>query len=511
MELRLDLRLSQKLVMTPQLQQAIKLLQLSRLELQQVLSQHLMENPLLEEGAAELEDVEGATDVAGEAPERKEENPADRELGPEAAGPEAAEFAEPLSPEGWDNYYESDWRASGSGNQAASDDDFPSYEQTLTKPASLEEHLLWQLRLSALTDREKGIGVNLIGNLDEDGYLRITLEEVAAVVHEPVEEVERMLHCIQTFDPPGVGARDLIECLLIQLQHLEQDPIGEKNPHTEQLSSTLLESIISHHLPDLQKKRYPNIAKALGVPLEDVYEAVHIIEGLEPKPGRPYFVDNNQTIVPDVFVFKNEGEWVVLLNEDGLPRVRINPYYQQMMTSTSTEGGEATRVYLEDKLRGAQWIIRSIDQRNKTILKVVWSLIKFQEPFLEKGIRFLKPLVLKQVAEDVGMHESTISRVTTNKYMYCPQGMLELKFFFNAGIHRTDPGEEDLSSLTVRELIREMVSQENPTRPLKDQEIVAKLENRGIEIARRTVAKYRAELNIAPASQRKRIPETSKE
>ena len=509
MELRLDLRLSQKLVMTPQLQQAIKLLQLSRLELQQVLSQHLLENPLLEEGTTELEEAEASVDLPGDASDRKEEISADRELGPEAAGPEAAEFAEPLSPEGWDNYYESDWRASGSGNQAASDDDFPSYEQTLTKPASLEEHLLWQLRLSALTDREKAIGVNLIGNIDEDGYLRISLEEVATDVREPVEEVERMLKFVQTFDPPGVCARDLIECLLIQLQHLQQDPIGEKGQPTEQPSTSLVESVITHHLPDLQKKRYPNIAKALGVPVEDIYEAVHIIEGLEPKPGRPYFVDNNQTIVPDVFVFKNEGEWVVLLNDDGLPRVRINPYYQQMMTSSSTEG-DSTRVYLEDKLRGAQWIIRSIDQRNKTILKVVWSLIKFQEPFLEKGIRYLKPLVLKQVAEDVGMHESTISRVTTNKYMYCPQGMLELKFFFNAGIHRTDPGEEDLSSLTVRELIREMVSQEQPTRPLKDQEIVAKLENRGVEIARRTVAKYRAELNIAPASQRKRIPDSPK-
>jgi len=511
MELRLDLRLSQKLVMTPQLQQAIKLLQLSRLELQQVLSQHLMENPLLEEGATEVEEAESASseEAAGEASEQKEENPGDKELGPEAAGPEAAEFAEPLSPEGWDNYYESDWQAGGSVSQVASDDDFPSYEQTLTKPASLEEHLLWQLRLSALTDKEKSIGINLIGNLDEDGYLRMSLEEVAVYVHEPVEAVERMLRFIQTFDPPGVSARNLVECLLIQLQHLQHDPIGEKDQNSEQITGSVVESIITNHLPDLQKKRYPNIAKALGVPVEEVYEAVHIIEGLEPKPGRPYFSDTSQTIVPDVFVFKNEGEWVVLLNEDGLPRVRINPYYQQMMTNNSTKSTDAaaTRVYLEDKLRGAQWIIRSIDQRNKTILKVVWSLIKFQEPFLEKGIKYLKPLVLKQVAEDVGMHESTISRVTTNKYMYCPQGMLELKFFFNAGIHRTDPGEEDLSSLTVRELIREMVGNESPTRPLKDQEIVAKLENRGIEIARRTVAKYRAELNIAPASQRKRIPE----
>jgi len=205
-----------------------------------------------------------------------------------------------------------------------------------------------------------------------------------------------------------------------------------------------------------------------------------------------------------VFVFKNEGEWVVLLNEDGLARVRISPYYKEMMGSGGDEGA-STKEYLEDKLRGAQWIIRSLDQRNKTILKVVHSLIHFQESFLDKGIQYLKPLVLKHVAEDVGMHESTISRVTTNKYMYCPQGMLELKFFFNAGIQRSDPGAEDLSSLTVREIIREMVAHESGSKPLKDQEIVARLKYRGIVIARRTVAKYRAELHIAPASQRKRI------
>ena len=209
--------------------------------------------------------------------------------------------------------------------------------------------------------------------------------------------------------------------------------------------------------------------------------------------------------MPDVFVFKNEGEWVVLLNEDGVPKVRISPYYKRMMANENQDGG-TTKAYLEDKLRGAQWIIRSIDQRNKTILKVVKSLVQFQEPFLEKGIQYLRPLVLRQVAEDVGMHESTISRVTTNKYMYCPQGMLELKFFFNAGIQRVAPGAEDMSSLTVRENIREMLARENADRPLKDQEIVARLRNRGIVIARRTVAKYRAELKIAPASQRKRNP-----
>ncbi len=498
MDLRLDLKLTQKLVMTPQLQQAIKLLQLSRLELQQTLSQHLMENPLLEEVGGDLEEGEGGDGPA----EVKEEVSPEGESGSEA-GP--TEFSEPLSSEEWDNYYESDWRAGGAPASAPTpDEDFPSFEQTLTKPTSLEDHLLWQLRLSSVHEEEQAIGAMIIGNIDEDGYLRTPLTEIAEDAGVSLHQVENTLDLIQTFDPPGVGARDLQECLNIQLRHLHYGLVEHPHVGNGTGSDSLLKTIVANHLPDLQKKRYQNIAKEVGATLEEVYDAVHIIEGLEPKPGRPYFSDNNQIIIPDVFVFKDEGEWVVLLNEDGLPRVQISPYYKRMLGG-SGDDAKSTKEYLEDKLRGAQWIIRSLEQRNKTILKVVHSLIHFQEAFLEKGIQYLKPLVLKQVAEDVGMHESTISRVTTNKYMYCPQGMLELKFFFNAGIQRSDPGAEDLSSLTVRELIREMVAHESASKPLKDQEIVARLKNRGIIIARRTVAKYRAELHIAPASQRKRI------
>ncbi|RMH04366.1 MAG: RNA polymerase sigma-54 factor [Nitrospirae bacterium] len=500
MELRLDLRLTQKLVMTPQLQQAIKLLQLSRLELQQVLSQHLLENPLLEEISPDLDETE---DTPNETFSEKEEGTGESEGSEESTEGEATTFDEPLSPDGWDDYFEPDWQ-SGLNKAPLTDEEFPSYEQTLTKPTSLEDHLLWQLRLSSLDEHDKALGAMVIGNLDEDGYLRTPLQEIAQDAKVPLEKMEAILGHIQTFDPPGVGARSLVECLLIQLKHLQQDPIGETVMSGSAEQQALAETLIQKYLPELQKKRYATVAKELGVSLDEVCQAVHVIEGLEPKPGRPYFSEESQIIVPDVYVFKNEGEWVVMLNEDGLPRVRINPYYKRLMSHD--EDGGTTRAYLEEKMRAAQWILRSIDQRNKTILKVVKSLVKFQEPFLEKGIQYLKPLVLRQVAEDVGMHESTISRVTTNKYMYCPQGMLELKFFFNAGIQRAEPGAEELSSLTVREMIREMVSQENPARPLKDQEIVLRLRNRGIVIARRTVAKYRAELNIAPASQRKRIP-----
>lgn len=505
MELKLDLQLSQKLVMTPQLQQAIKLLQLSKLELQQVLSQHLLENPLLEELGADSDEGDEPTPEETVA-ERKEEVVGGTDAGDaggEGGAGEANEFSEPLSPAGWEDYYESDWRPGGGNYEAFSEGDLPSYDQTLTKPATLEDHLLWQLRLSSEDEEEKAIGHMIIGNLDEDGYLRTSIEEIAEEARASVKKVDSVLSLIQTFDPIGVAARDLQECLLIQLRHLH-NPLDNGSVHSGARQESLLGLIIKSHLHDLQKRRYLNVAKAVGRPIEEIVEAVHIIESLEPKPGRPYFSDNNQVIVPDVFVFKDEGEWQVRLNDDGMPRVRINPYYTQIL-GTNRGDGATTKAYLEDKLRGAQWIIRSLEQRNKTILKVVGSLIRFQESFLEKGIQYLKPLVLKQVAEDVGMHESTISRVTTNKYMYCPQGMLELKYFFNAGIQRAEPGAEYLSSITVRELIREMVGQENHGKPLKDQEIVSRLRGRGIVIARRTVAKYRAELNIATASQRKRI------
>ena len=504
MDLRLDLRLSQKLVMTPQLQQAIKLLQLSRLELQQTLSQHLVENPLLEDLSNDVQDEEVQQGEEGSV-EVKDATSQEGESEGEGTAPEPEKDVEPLTSEEWDSVLDGDWRAGPMEQAAASDDDFPSYEQTLTKATSLEEHLEWQLRLSSLGGKDRFIGRAIIGNLDENGYLRVTIEELAEDSQATLDEVETVLSQVQSFDPAGVAARDLRECLLIQLGYLACDPIGIGEYLHSHRKNDLVAAVVSEHLPDLQKKRYTNVSKALGGPVEEIYEAVRVIECLEPKPGRPYSSDSNTTIIPDVYVMKYEGEWVVLLNEDGLPRLRVSPYYRRLMTNQS-ENQESTKTYFEEKLRGAQWIIRSIDQRNKTIVKVVTSLVKFQEAFLEKGIQHLRPLVLKQVAEDVGMHESTISRVTTNKYMHCPQGILELKFFFNAGIQRTAAHGEEMSSVTVREMIREMVAQEDALRPLKDQEIVARLRTKDIIIARRTVAKYRAELHIASASQRKRIP-----
>ena len=495
MKLRLDLRLSQKLIMTPQLQQAIKLLQLSRLELQQTLTQHLMENPLLDEVAP---DVDEAAEEAGQ--EKPEPERTDIE---EPSGEQGTESAEDLSSSSWEDYFDSDRRVGDTEYPSASQDEFPSYDQTLKKVQSLEEHLLWQLNLSGLSDAEKAIGRMIIGNIDEEGYLRMPVAEIASEAAVPGEQVESVLGHIQTFDPAGVAARDLQECLLIQLGSLDR-VFGMVDGRRIRLKGSLVESIVKLHLKDLEKKHYSRIAKALNATPEEVFAATKVIEGLEPKPGRPYFQSDNYVIVPDVFVVKNEGEWVVLLNDDGMPRLRISPYYKQMMGG-GKQPADSTKAYLEDKMRGAQWIIRSIEQRNKTIIKVVGSIIKFQEQFFDKGVQYLKPLVLKQVAEDVGLHESTISRVTANKYMYCPQGILELKYFFNTGIQRSDQSEDELSSVTVREMIRKMVADEDGQRPLKDQEIAARLKSQNILIARRTVAKYRSEVNIPSASQRKRF------
>src|SRR5687767_9069510 len=505
MKLRLDLRLSQKLIMTPQLQQAIKLLQLSRLELQQSLAQHLMENPLLDELPEEVEENESTTaeekaeEAAASASPANETSETD-----ESSTPEERDTPDEVSAAGWEEYFGSDRRTGGSEGQSSSSDDFPSYEQTVAKAASLEDHLLWQLSLSGLSERNKAIGRLLIGNLDDDGYLRTPLSEIVTGTDFTEAEAESVLRDIQTFDPTGVGARDLPECLLLQLGHLGKSPMGSLGARPGALKGSIVEAVVLHHLKDLEKKQYAKVAKALDVTVAEIFQATKVIEALEPKPGRPFSNTQNYVIVPDVFVVKNEGEWVVLLNDDGLPRMRISPYYKQMMSSG--EGGSTeTKAYLDEKLRAAQWVIRSIEQRNKTIVKVVSSIVKFQEQFFEKGIQYLKPLVLKQVAEDIGMHESTISRVTANKYMYCPQGMLELKFFFNAGLQRADQPSDMLSSVTVREMIKKMVAEEDANRPLKDEEIAARLRERQVLIARRTVAKYRAEENIPPATQRKRF------
>lgn len=479
MKTRLDLRLVQKLVMTPQLQQAIKLLQLSRLELSQTVSQELLENPMLEEGsAAESEDLE-APGLDGKPADEKannEDTPGDRE-------------ETDLSAQ-WEEYISDIQREDRNREYSApSGEEPPSSEQTLSRPPSLSEHLLWQLRLSSVTPREAEIGQIIIGNIDEDGYLRYSLEEVVAASSAQPEEVEKVLRIIQGFDPMGVGGRDLRECLLIQIRQLD-------------LADSVVETVVTNHLKDIETRRFPVIARAVDISLDEVMKVVKVIQGLEPKPGRPFYLDEAQTIIPDIYVVKSEGDYIVVLNDDGLPKLRISSYYRKLISEKGGVG-DATRHYLEDRLRSAVWLVRSIEQRNRTICKVSQSIVKFQRDFMSKGVAHLKPLVLRQVAEEIEMHESTISRVTTNKYMHTPQGIFELKYFFHSGISRGEEFGGEMSSESVREIIRKMIIEEDSIHPLKDQEIVERLNSQHIQLARRTVAKYRSELRIPQANRRK--------
>ncbi|HXY61611.1 MAG TPA: RNA polymerase factor sigma-54 [Nitrospirota bacterium] len=489
MEARLELKLSQKLIMTPQLQQAIKLLQLSRLELVQSISQELIENPVLEEvsaDASEDETPEGDSASPSELPASSEQT------AESAAEPDhAAELKSDLEvgPQ-WDEYMNELGDGRDYGSFEADDKELPSYDQTLTRLPTLSDHLSWQLHLSTSDPNLVKGGEWIIGNLDDDGYLRASIDEIAQQSGIALSAMERALALIQNFEPAGVGARDLRECLLIQARQLD-------------MQGTVVEKIIDSYLPDLEKRKYPNIAKALAITPQEVMEAAQvIIHELEPKPGRPYLATDANYVVPDVYVVKVEDRYVVHLNDEGLPRVRINSYYRKLLSQKDTID-KVTKDYVEERLRSAQWLIKGMEQRNKTIYKVAESIVKFQLEFLDKGITQLKPMVLKDVAEDIGMHESTISRVTTNKYMHTPQGIFPMKYFFTTGFS-AGTGTE-ISSLTVKDSIQKMIKEEDPSAPLKDQQVVDALKARGVDIARRTVAKYREELRIPPTSVRKRI------
>lgn len=488
MEARLELKLQQKLIMTPQLQQAIKLLQLSRLELSQSVSQELIENPVLEEVTSEEPGEEQSAEEGEAVSETQTSAEKPSEAAPEQEGTQELKSDLELGPQ-WDEYLNELGDGRDYGNAEADDKELPSYDQTLTRIPSLSDHLLWQLHLSVSDPGLVKGGEWIIGNLDDDGYLRATLDELAQQSGVSLTEMERALDLVQGFDPLGIGAKDLRECLLIQVRQLD-------------LQGTLVEKIIQDHLGDLEKRKYLNIAKVLNVTPQEVMEASQvIIHELEPKPGKPYLSADTNYVVPDVYVIKVEDRYVVQLNEEGLPRVRINPYYRRLL-SRNEAIDKVTKEYVEERLRSAQWLIKGMEQRDKTIYKVAESIVKFQREFLDQGISHLRPMVLKDVAEDIGMHESTISRVTTNKFMHTPQGLFQMKYFFTTGF--SDGTGSDVSSLTVKDTIQKLIKEEDLAAPLKDQQIVDLLKERGIDIARRTVAKYREELRIPPTSVRKR-------
>ncbi|HEU0265973.1 MAG TPA: RNA polymerase factor sigma-54 [Geobacterales bacterium] len=478
-EMRQQMKLTQQLVMTPQLQQAIKLLQLSRVELQDLVRQELEENPILDE-SPELEEIKEQEQVERFEEEREPE-PASEEFTEVTGGEESSKALD------WESYLDG-YRSSAGEQYYDDDDDRPSYENVLTRKGTLIDHLMWQLNLTRLTEQEEAVGMELIGNIDEDGYLRATLADIATACAVDEPAVERVLLKLQEFDPIGVAARDLRECLLIQVYQLG-------------MRGTLVESILLDHLKDLESRKYKIIAKALGVEPEDILVAARIIATLDPKPGRQYGQEEVQYISADIFVHKVGNEYVVMLNDEGLPNLRLNPFYIGEARGAMNLDSKSEE-YVSEKTRSALWLIKSIQQRQRTIYKASKSIVKFQREFLEKGIQYLRPLVLRDVAEDIGMHESTISRVTTNKYMQTPQGLFELKYFFNSGI---STGEGDfIASESVKNKIRDIVQAEDARKPYSDQKIAELLLTDNINIARRTVTKYREMLRIGSSSERKR-------
>ncbi|MCP4116012.1 MAG: RNA polymerase factor sigma-54 [Desulfobacteraceae bacterium] len=474
--LQQNLILTQQLVMTPQLQQAIKLLQLSRLELAGMIQQELEENPALEEKAQELA-------APGEAPEAEAKNDAAEETVKEVTIDE--KVAEDTD---WESYI-NEYNSTGRVHTERDHQEAPNYEAFTSAKKTLESHLQWQLLMSSPTGEEEQIGSMVIGNLDLDGYLCATVEEIAESGPFEVEAVEAMLKNMHTFDPPGVCARDLREALLIQIQHL-----GIDNP--------MLEKIITNHIKNLENKNYKKIAKDLGVSIDHVVSAVNIIKCLEPKPGREFSTEEPHYIIPDIYVYREGDDFKIVMNDDGLPKLRINRVYKEAV-SNGTEISKEAKTYLNEKMQSASWLIKSIHQRQKTIYSVMESIIKFQREFFLKGITHLKPMILRDVAEDIEMHESTISRVTTNKYAYTPQGLFELKYFFNSSISRTDG--DSMASASVKDKIKQIIDNEDPKHPYSDKKLTELLKKANINIARRTVAKYREMLHILPSSKRKQF------
>jgi RNA polymerase sigma-54 factor len=475
LELRQQLKLAQQLVMTPQLQQAIKLLQLSRLELTETVQQEIEQNPVLEE-----------TGPSQDTPEQQSPGMEQEQAVPEKTTEVSMESDSSLKEINWEDYaneYES-----SSSFRPQDNSDLPSRFDILTKKPNLADHLQWQLTLSQITSQEAVICEFIIGNLNRDGFLEISFENIVEEAGGDPELAEKMLELIQSFDPPGIGARDVKESLILQLDRFE-------------LSDTLASTIVTDYLHLLENKNYALIAKKTRHSMDDVLVAVKIIMDLDPHPGRVFSDEEPHYIIPDVHVYKMDGEYVIVLNDEGLPRLKISPYYRNILKN-EVKAPDNTKNYIQEKLKSAVWLIKSIQQRQRTIFRVVESLVKFQKEFFDNGIAHLKPLVLKDVAEDLEMHESTISRVTTNKYVHTPQGTFELKYFFNNAISQI--GGDALASESVKDRIRNMIKEENPDKPYSDKAIADLFADDGIKLARRTVAKYREQMAILPSRLRKR-------
>ncbi len=495
-ELKQQLRLSQQLVMTPQLQQAIKLLQLNRLELVGLVQQELEESPVLEEAAEDGDDdgpessdsVESNQELDADA--RSDAQAAEDEISADAKALAETSTEEPTDAEkfddlDWQNYLDSNPQTA----QTAPDDDRPSIDATLSRGMTLSEHLQEQLQMSSFPADEEIAAHFIIGNIDERGYLQATLSEISRQSGIGEEPIESALMRLQEFDPTGVGARDLRECMQIQVRVL-----GITDQTVLRIIETCFDTLI--------RRDFRGVARKLGISIEEVSAAALIIGQLEPRPGRPFGGDEPVYIIPDIFVYKVGEDFHIVLNDDGLPRLKISGLYRNVLTKGDGSSRD-TKNYVQEKVRSALWLIKSIHQRQRTIYRVMESIIKHQREFFESGVSFLKPLNLRDIADDIEMHESTVSRVTTSKYVHTPQGIFELKYFFNSSINRVVG--EAVASEAVKERIRKLITAEDPRRPLSDQRIAEMLKSANIDIARRTVTKYREQLNILSSTKRRDV------
>ncbi len=487
LEQKLSLKLAQKLVMTPSLQQAIKLLQMTRLELEGVLNQELVENPLLEEGEQTTEESE----PAAEEVENPQEQDSFEDIDLDAYFGDHAES--------WENRGVSSMREDRQG---------PPLENTLTREEDLYDHLLWQLHMTDLPPLLREIAEAIVGNLNPDGFLAATDEEIRAMgckdeelSEAPVEEraehgypeaaVAAALDLVRNLDPPGVACRSLQESLLRQLDDCEEP------------EDSLARRLVAEFWDQFTHRKFEAVAKELEVPLRELEEPVRLIASLDTRPGRQYNNERTQYVEPDVHVVKVGEKYLIQLNDNGLPRLRISRAYRKMLQNTRHRPEAEARQYIKEKMRSAVWLIKSLDQRQRTIYKVAQSIVDQQRSFFDHGVDHLRPMVLRDVAEDIEMHESTVSRVVSNKYMHTPRGLLPMKFFFHSGIDREYGG--DISSLSVKRKIEHYIQDEDPKKPLSDSELMRILNREGIHIARRTVAKYRDELGIPSSTERKRI------
>jgi RNA polymerase sigma-54 factor len=478
LELRQNLKLAQKLVMTPQLRQAIKLLQLGRLELTEALQAEIEQNPMLEEAPPVVELPTNPEALTAEEVTYQPEAP----ITDRVKGDDPATVAE-INWEDYSNSFDTDLSFSHETPPA----DAPSQFDFISATPGLGSYLQWQLTHLELTEQDIDLTTFIVCNLDGHGFLEASIEDICAYGNCTEEEAEGCLRLVQSLDPPGIAARDIRESLLLQLDRLDY-------------YDTLPYRIVEQHMGLLESRNYAQLARETGAPLKKVNEAVAVIQDLIPYPGNEFSNEQTNYVTPDVYLYKIDGEFVIQLNDEGLPHLQISSEYQQLLKQKNALNSES-RGYLRENKRNAEWFIKSIEQRQRTIYRVMESLLKFQRDFFESGAGAMRPLILRDVAEDIGMHESTVSRVTSNKYVHCPQGIYELKYFFSTAVTNADG--DTVAAEAIKTRIRQLIAAENPVKPLSDNKISELLAKENISVARRTVAKYREQLKILPVKHRR--------